>query len=247
MQRRRARIRRKTSPQARKPVIPDFRPIAAIPPSIARRKPILRRLVPVLIGLVVIAAILFGLYYFLAAPKDAAREAGGNPAATQTDPNSVYLTLLEPTDLSALTTAGRGSADLVNEQNQQFLRLKSIRSGADSRKIADPILIELKPGVMEQAAGQKATVELRAKSGESGPATFSIECLLGGESICNRKRFRIGLQPEAVFFELDLRQHSASEGPAFLAINTDVTSAADIGGQGETLDLLYVRIRLSGR
>jgi hypothetical protein len=223
-------------------------------PVYKRKHPLLRRLWPIALAIAVILVILWLLYALLSNMDEGLRGTspaanGTNPAETRQDTSdgSFYITLLEPTDLSALTTAGRGSAELVNEQNMDILRIQSLRENGAKDEIAQPILLKLNPGVIRQIAGKEVTVEIRAKSGSSGPATFAIECSVDGANACGRKRFRVGLQPEDIVFALRPANGFKPDSEAWLAINTDVTSAADISGAGEVIDIIYSRIRVSDR
>lgn len=171
-------------------------------------------------------------------PVSPLNQVGGN------DKSSQYITILEASDPSAIVTDGRGKASIVEEQSQSLLRLVSIRTGSDRTTPAEPMLLELKPGVLQQIAGKKVTVEVLAKSGSSGPATFAIECALGDYGSCGRKRFRVGLQPEAVVFSVDIAAGSGGSGPAYLAISTDIASSANLTGRGDVLDLVSARVRV---
>lgn len=217
------------------------------PPSYRRKNPILRRIWPIVIAIAVVMVILW-ILYALFASRPAETGAGADARvgeATQAENGATLITLLQPTDLSALVTAGRGSAALVTEQQQQMLRLKSIRQGGSTENNAEPILLELERGVLRQIEGKAVTVEFLAKSGGTGPAQFAIQCDIGGDSVCGRKRFRVGLQPERILFSLDLRDGFSAEERAFLAINTDITDAADTTGDGDEIDIIHVRLRLN--
>jgi len=217
------------------------------PPTYRRRHPLLRRIWPILIALAVVLVILWILYALFAnRAGDIGPGSSANVGeATQGENGVTLITLLQPTDLSALVTAGRGSAALVTEQQQQMLRLKSIRQNGSNENNAEPILLELERGVLRQINGKEVTVEFYAKSGGNGPAQFAIQCDIGGDSVCGRKRFRVGLQPERILFSLDLKNGFSSEDRAFLAINTDITDAANATGNGDEIDIIHVRLRLN--
>lgn len=215
-----------------------------------RKNPLLRRIWPIFIAIAVVLIILWILYALLAnmPDSDMSPNSGvvlGPVGETQVaEDGSVFITLLEPTDLSALVTAGRGSAELITQQNQQILRLQSVRQGALTASGAEPILLELEKGVLNQISGKSITVELYAKSGQNGPAQFAIECDFAGDSICGRKRFRVGTQPERIVFALDLSAGVKQGERAYVAINTDITNDADSSGNGDAIDVIYVRLRL---
>ena len=68
-------------------------------------------------------------------------------------------------------------------------------------------------------------------------------CDFGGLGECGRKRFRVGLQPEAVIFTIRIPAELSKGRRGFLAINTDVTSAAALTGKGAQVDIVYARLR----
>lgn len=219
-------------------------------PTYRRKHPLARRLWPLLLAIAVILVLLWIFYaLFVTMQGGAADGQAQNNApvgeAREADDGSVYITLLQPTDLSALTTAGRGSAQLVGGQNQQLLRIQSQRPDDAFGDPAEPIRLDLERGVLRQLPGKEVTVEINAKSGSSGPAQFAVECFIDGASACGRKRFRLGLQPEKIVFALDVPSSLTDASQAYLAINTDVTNAANATGAGDPLDIIYVRMRLT--
>ncbi|MFZ1815355.1 MAG: hypothetical protein WBO55_17655 [Rhizobiaceae bacterium] len=165
-------------------------------------------------------------------------------AASDQVEDAVYIVLLSPTDTGALVTAGNGSAEIVNQSNIEMIRLTSLRQQSDKETPANPIRLEIQPGVVERIAGRKVTVEILAKSGTSGPATFAVGCQFSDEDICGRKRFRVGLQPEAIVFTLDVKQQAGADSPAYFSLSTDITSSAALTGAGDSIDILYARLRL---
>ncbi len=156
-----------------------------------------------------------------------------------------YITILEPSDLTALETDGRGIVELVTQQNIEIVRMYSIRDSNNRNEPADPILLRLEPGVLEQVSGKTVTIELFAKSGGDGPAQFTVQCDFGDAGNCGRKRFRVGLQPEASVFAFEFGQISNLDQDMFIAINTDTTVNAAITGDGDVLDLIYARLRVN--
>ncbi len=154
-----------------------------------------------------------------------------------------YITIVEPGDLSALITANRGQAELVNELNLEMVRIVSVRSDDDRSKAARPILFRLKPGVLEQISGKNVTFEIYAKSATPNPAQFTVKCQFGALGNCGRKRFRVGLQPEASIFAFDLGEVVDPEMKAYIAISTDTAAVAATTGKGDVIDIVYARLR----
>ena len=218
-------------------------------PVYNRKNPILRRIWPIALVLGILLVILWLMYALFTnmgenGASNGQSESPGPVGETQlSDDGSATITLLEPTDLSALVTAGRGTAELTTIQNEQMLRLQSVRQDGQASDSAQPILLEMERGVLQQIMGKPVTVELYAKSGLSGPAQFAIECSVAGESVCGRKRFRVGQQPERIVFSMDLKNVGDAGARAFLAMNTDITTEADTSGKGDIIDLIYARLR----
>ena len=222
------------------------------PPEFSRRRVVQRKLfgylaIAFILGFLIwLGYVLFAGYvedYLFSDTKNDGRVTSLDPAAGQAD-NSDYITILEAGDPSALVTAGRGTAKIVNERNTDMLRIVSVRESGNQISAAKPIQLKIKPGVLEQISGKQVTIEIYAKSGGSGPAAFAIECQLGGLGNCGRKRFRVGLQPEAAVFSVAMRADDGSGENAHLAISTDITSNAEITGEGDAVDIIYVRLRV---
>lgn len=203
---------------------------------------------------IVLLLVVGGLVYFLfevvsgsGAPENqATNQPSGQQEAEPGDPvaNADYITVLSPVDTGALVTAGRGKAEIVNQSNTDYVRLISLRPDSRLDETANPILLEIEPGVLQQIAGKRVTVEIQAKSGDSGPANFAVGCEVNGDDICGRRRFRIGLQPEATVFPMAVSSNIPSDARAYLTISTDVTNTALQSGEGSAVDILYARLRL---
>ncbi|MEC9342594.1 MAG: hypothetical protein VYD64_01990 [Pseudomonadota bacterium] len=158
--------------------------------------------------------------------------------------DSSYITILSPTDTTALEIAGRGKAEIVSQSNLEMIRLVSLRNAGGLDEPAPPILIELGEGVLPRIAGKRITVEILAKSGSTGPASFAVGCAFDGLDPCGRKRFRVGIQPEAIVFTIDVDPGLATAESATLMISTDITSTAPLTGEGDAIDIVYARLRL---
>ena len=158
-----------------------------------------------------------------------------------------FITILEPTQPGALITAGNGTAEILSDVSQPAIRIMSVRKPNARKKQAKPLLLEIAPGILKDIAGKKVTVEILAKSGDSGPATFVVICQFGQLGECGRKRFRVGLQPEAVIFSIQIAATVKKGQRAYLAINTDVTSAAPLSGKGSKIDIIYAGISTKKR
>lgn len=219
-------------------------------PRPRRRGARLFTLAAFLVLLLVVGWLLYTLAETLSPGDGEIQTSGGNGGSqtaesSDTDENGTQITVLSPVSTGTLVTAGRGRAEIVNQGNTDYIRLVSLRPDGDRETTAEPILLQIEPGVLEQIAGKRVTVELRAKSGEVGPANFAVGCRFAGDDVCGRKRFRIGLQPEATVFTMNVPANIGAGDEAHLTINTDVSAEAAITGEGAAVDILYTRLRLS--
>ena len=192
----------------------------------------------------------YTLYTTIFEKTDATTQAQ-NGNAQQSDPagrdeptDGTYLVLLSASDTAALDTQGRGTAEIVTQSNTEMLRLTSLRASDNKEETAKPILLAVQPGVLSRIAGKNVTVEIRAKSGGTGPANFSVSCDFDGQELCGRKRFRVGLQPEVMIFKLAIPASASSTNDAHFSLNTDITGSAALTGQGDVIDIQYARLRL---
>lgn len=243
--------------------LPDENPLAADEPQYAeeeyapgnldvlpRRRSSFSQAVGVLAVVVAVAVAgwaVYALYASMTTDKSAVsgQTDGAGKAQRDLADGATYITILSPAETAALDTAGRGKADIVNQSNIEMIRLVSLRAENRRGEPALPILLAIAPGVLSQIAGNRVTIEILAKSGSSGPVGFAIGCEFGGEDICGRKRFRVGIQPEAIVFTMNVKPEMATAAKAFLSINTDITSAAQQTGEGDPVDILYARLRLT--
>ena len=224
----------------------------AVPPEFAQRRRTQKNGLWIIAILVLLATIVWIGYRLFAGVVDGSllgldnSSQGITRSGTAQDQSSDYITILEPGDLTALVVSDRGRVEIINEQSLEMIRLLSVRDISNRLNQAEPILLRLKPGVIEQIRGKRVTAEVFARSGTSSPAQFAVECRFGENIGCGRKRFRVGVQPEASIFAFTLEQDRDINEPAQIAINTDITDNAAITGEGDVLDIVYVRLR-SGR
>ena len=175
---------------------------------------------------------------------------GANDKGPKLNPNSVsrqadsenYITVINANDLSSLSTAGSGKAQIVNQLNSNMIRVNSVRDALNRVEPAAPMLIRLKPGVLKQISGKRVTVEIFAKSGGSDSAHFAVGCEFGNLTECGRKRFLAGSQPNASVFAFNMDEVTNINEDMFLTLSTDTTSEAAVTGKGDVLDIVYIRL-----
>jgi hypothetical protein len=221
-------------------------------PVYRRESGALRRVVPVLLILAVLAVAGWLIYSLVntlirdVSNAESARPATAEEAGDQVAEGNVIV-ILSPTDTSALQLEGRGTAEIVNQSNVDMIRLVSVRAENRKSDPADPILLEIGEGAVSSLAGKKATVEILAKSGTSNPATFAIGCDFAGTEACGRKRFRVGIQPEAIVFTVPFPAEPANGSEYYLTLSTDVTSTASLSSKGDPVDIGYARLKIAAQ
>lgn len=204
-------------------------------------------------GLVIFLLIILFVAYLAYAVFSSFRESGFIGGSSNQNQNILsrqnnredFITVLEASDTSSLIVANRGSAEIITQQNSQMIRLSSMRSEQDREQSAEPILLRLPPGVVEQISNKSITVEIFAKSGTSSPAQYRVSCQFEGFGECTPKRFRIGLQPEASVFGATIGNVVDPDQAMYFAINTDTTNTATVTGKGDVIDIAYVRIKVN--
>jgi len=215
------------------------------PLGFAKRRKSQRRFTGLLIFLLIIALLAYLAYVTFTSFIESGF-IGNNEnqnILSRQDDRADFITVLEASDPSSLIVANRGSAEIINQQNSQMIRIFSTRSEEAREQSAEPILLRFPPGVVEEIANKQITVEIFAKSGTSSPAQFTVECRFEGAGDCGRKRFRIGLQPEASVFAANIGNVTNANQGMYLAFNTDTTSSAAVTGKGDVIDIAYVRVR----
>lgn len=215
------------------------------PLGFAKRRKTQRRFTGLVIFLLIVALLAYLAYVIFTSFMESGLigDNDNQNILSRQEDRADFITVLEASDPSSLIVANRGSAEIVNQQNSQMIRIFSTRSQQTRDQSAEPILLRFPPGVVEQISNKQITVEIFAKSGTSSPAQFTVECRFEGVGDCGRKRFRIGLQPEVSVFAANIGNITNPNQGMYLAINTDTTSSAAITGKGDVIDIAYVRIR----
>jgi len=222
-----------------------------VPLEFAKRRKTQKRFIWTMATLAVLALLAWSSYVVLTGVMNGSLFGQNDPDGPRLNPNSLtrqaesenYITILEASDASALVTANRGRAEIIRELNSDMLRINSVRNALNRGEPALPLLIRLKPGVLQQISGKRVTVEIFAKSGGSDKASYAVGCEFGGQNECGRKRFLVGPQPEASVFAFEMGTISDLDRDMYLSLSTDTTSEAAITGKGDILDIVYIRLR----
>lgn len=146
-----------------------------------------------------------------------------------------WSTLFNPAeDASNIVSGDRGTADLFQEGNNNFVRLSSNSGSSHVLKIKIP------NGSLLPLQGKAATFEVLLRNPGEKQHQFAIFCEFASMGTCGRKRFNAGKKVEAFIFDVLMNDVPLGDNEdAFLTINPD------LGGNGNALDLFAIRVRSS--
>ncbi len=145
-----------------------------------------------------------------------------------------WISAFSPLDDSQnIDSSGRGTADLFQDGNINFVRLASnVGSTGNTLRIKIPL------GIMEAIRGRAATFEMQIRSAGETVHQFAVFCEFSDMGTCGRKRFKVGKKIEPIIFDALINDVDLPEGvDAYLTINTDLST------QGKAIDLYSIRIR----
>lgn len=147
-----------------------------------------------------------------------------------------WVTAFNPGDDSVnIETGGRGTAEIFQNENENFVRLASNAGGSENN-----LRILVPRGVMLPLKGEAVTIEVLIKSSAKTNHQFAVYCDFGDMGSCGRKRFTAANRVEAQIFDVLL--NNVDLGPdedAYLNFNTD------LGGEGRAVDVYAIRLRPS--
>ncbi|MEO1747510.1 MAG: hypothetical protein AAFR27_02630, partial [Pseudomonadota bacterium] len=144
-----------------------------------------------------------------------------------------WVTIFTPDDITTLRLQGAASADASSDPFGDFVLIITPAGSSAS--------IELPPGPLQALVGQRAQVEIIAKTSDGQTTQMAVECELGPEIDCVRTRFVVGQSPEAFTYRIDLASVRRLQTGGRLIINSDLE------GEGKEIKLISVRIRAEER
>ena len=152
------------------------------------------------------------------------------------DGSEGWVTAFNPaSDSTNIDTAGRGLAQVIQNENESFVRLSSNAGGTDNN-----IRIRIPRGVMLPLKGEAAAIEVVLKGSERTSHQFAVYCEFASMGDCGRKRFTAPDRAEAQIFDVLLNNIELNaDEQAYLSFNTD------LGGEGRGIDIYAIRFRLN--
>ena len=211
--------------------------LGALPREGRRSRPRRRfRLLAPLLSLLFLAAVVGVIWWLFAsgtarnlvvAPPQSGDGAGPRVPGTEQIFEG-WLDVFTPADPATVAAPGDSRAEVMEEDGEQFMRIRSGASGS-------PVLFDVGQGILEQVAGRRAVFNVVARAGEGQGTQISVDCSLGELGDCGRKRYAVGETREEFLFEIDLPARDPGSGGT-IAINPD------IDGGGKSVDIYAIRV-----
>ncbi|TKT74243.1 hypothetical protein [Aquamicrobium sp. LC103] len=139
-----------------------------------------------------------------------------------------WIPVFQPSDPTTVTAPGGSTAEAMEEDGQQFIRIRSGTSGA-------AVLFDVGQGVLEQIAGRRAVFNIVASAEDGQETQISVECNLGELGDCGRKRYAVGATREDFLFEMDLPDANPGASGA-IAIRSDIENG------NKAVDIYEIRV-----
>lgn len=148
-----------------------------------------------------------------------------------TDALQNWISVFSPSDPSLVRAPADTSADVLEGDDGQFLRIRSGTSGS-------AILFDVGQGILEQIAGKHAIFDIVAATEEGQETQISVDCNFGELGDCGRKRYAVGHDRGEFLFEMELPDETPGASGT-IAINSDITN------QGKAVDIYEIRVSVS--
>lgn len=188
------------------------------------------------VGLALVFALVIAViaYVVFATLRGGAAPEEGAPAETSSGASVggalAWIDIFDGNDLERLATPNGGRIETVaGAGGREAVRVSGPQGGEGE------VLLAIGPGVVGDIAGRRVRIELTAGSADAEPREFSVRCVFGEVSVCDRQRFATSMGEEAFVFDV--------------AVPSDVSQAGSIAigpglnGTSNDVDIYSVRIR----
>lgn len=146
----------------------------------------------------------------------------------ETDEFKNWITVFSPADASQVSAPSDTSAEVVEDDEGQVLRVRSGTSGS-------AILFDVGQGVLEQIAGKRAIFDIVARAEEGQETQISVSCNFGELGDCGRKRYAVGHERGEFLFEIELPAGQPGAGGT-------IAISSDISNQGKAVDISEIKV-----
>lgn len=205
-------------------------------PTPERKRPQKRRFSAVLLSVLALAIIIsalaiWGLPTPATGPDTPPRQAGGEAPPRLSDDAAAlesWIDIFTPADPTSVSAPGDTRAEVMEDDEGQFLRISSGASGS-------PVLFDIGQGVLEEVAGGRAIFTIAARGADGQRTQISVDCSLADLGDCGRKRYDVGATREEFLFEIELPTARPDSGGT-------ITINPDLEGDGKALDIYAIRV-----
>lgn len=141
-----------------------------------------------------------------------------------------WIDVFDGNDLETLATPNGGRIETVaGSGGREAVRVSGPQGGEGE------VLLSIGPGVVGDIAGRLVRIELTAGSADQTPREFSVRCVFGAASVCDRQRFSTSMGEEAFVFDVAVPADVASPG--------SIAIGPGLNGTSNDVDIYSVRIR----
>lgn len=145
----------------------------------------------------------------------------------QTERAGTWISVFSPADASTVSAPSGTSAEVVNSDEGQVLRIKSGDGAA--------VLFDVGPGILEKIAGKSAVFVIIARAEEGRDTQISVSCNFGELGDCGRKRYAVTHERGEFLFEVQLPDTKPGAGGT-------IAISSDIGDEGKAVDIFEIRV-----
>lgn len=199
---------------------------------LARPRP-RRRAARLLAGLIVVLAILAGLWWLFGSDILGVSNLSTEPVATApaggdvTGEDGNWIVVFTPSDPTRAIATGGAQAKVVTHGEDTFLKISS--PSADQ-----PVSFQVGQGILEKLAGHEAVFDIIARAEDGQKTQIAVSCDLGSLGDCGRSRFEVGGTVSDFLVRTQLGNEVPSGGGT-------ISIVPDVTGGGKTLEILRIR------
>lgn len=139
-----------------------------------------------------------------------------------------WISVFTPADASQVSAPTDTSAEVVEGDEGQALRIRSGTSGS-------AVLFDVGQGILEQIAGKRAVFDIVARAEEGQETQISVSCNFGELGDCGRKRYAVGHEQGEYLFEIELPAGRPGAGGT-------IAISSDISNEGRAVEIVEIKV-----
>lgn len=151
------------------------------------------------------------------------------PATTEASRD--WITVFSPADPVAVNAPAGARADIMEEEGQAFIRIRSGGAG-------EPVVFDVGQGILERLAGRSAVFDIVARAEEGKETQISVQCDLGGLGDCGRRRYLVGTHRGDYLFEVELPRGDPGRAGT-------ISVVSDVENGGKAVDIFEIRVSIA--